>query len=486
MSTLSIKRSAIAAAVIAAFGGGYLVQTSAALPFTRAAAPAALTAEAPSVRAGAPDFASIVAQNGPAVVNISVTASAHPAALNDGGQMDEDNPMFEFFKHFGMQIPHGPWGHQIQRGQGSGFIVSPDGLVMTNAHVVNGADEVTVKLTDRREFRAKVLGMDKQTDIAVLRIDAKNLPSVKLGDPAQTRVGDWVLAIGSPFGFENTVTAGIVSAKSRSLPDGTFVPFIQTDAAVNPGNSGGPLFNLKGEVIGVNSQIYSGTGGYQGLSFAIPIDVASKVETQLVAHGKVTRGRLGVTIQSVNQALAQSFGLAKPQGALVASVDPGSAADKAGLKTGDVIVNIDGKDVVNSTDLPAAVADKAPGSLVKLSIVRKGERREISANLGAAPDDKLASADKAGQANGRLGLEVRALTADERKAAGTSGGVMVESAGGPAARAGIQAGDVILAVNDTPVSSVTQMRALAAKAGKTIALLVKREDAKIFVPLDLG
>ncbi|MGH8765865.1 MAG: DegQ family serine endoprotease [Burkholderiales bacterium] len=486
MNAQSLKRSAVAAAIIAAFGGGYVMQSGSLLHSARAAAPAAIAAESMVARASAPDFAAIVAAQGPAVVNISVTAAAKPSASAGAEQMDENNPMFEFFKRFGMQIPHSPQGGQIQHGQGSGFIISPDGLVMTNAHVVNGADEVTVKLTDRREFRAKVLGVDKQTDVAVLRIDAKNLPTVKLGDPVQTRVGDWVLAIGSPFGFENTVTAGIVSAKSRSLPDGTFVPFIQTDAAVNPGNSGGPLFNLKGEVIGINSQIYSGTGGYQGLSFAIPIDVASKVQAQLVAHGKVSRGRLGVTIQNVNQALAQSFGLDKPQGALVATVVPGSAADKAGLKTGDVIVSIDGKDIVNSTDLPAAVADKAPGSQVKLALVRKGERREISATLGAVPEDKLALNGKAVQGQGRLGLAVRSLTAEERQATGASGGVMVESASGAAAKAGIQSGDVILSINDTPVSSVAQLRAVAAKAGKTVALLVQRDEAKIFVPLSLG
>ncbi len=486
MNTLSLKRTAVAAAIVAAFGGGYFAQHGIPFGSARAAAPAIVATESAAPRYTAPDFASIVAANGPAVVNISVTAAAQPATFFGGGDIDESNPLYQFFKRFGQPMPRGPQGGQVQRGQGSGFIVSADGLVLTNAHVVNGADEVTVKLTDRREFRAKVLGADKQTDVAVLRIDAKNLPTVTLGDPSQTRVGDWVLAIGSPFGFENTVTSGIVSAKSRALPDGTYVPFIQTDAAVNPGNSGGPLFNLKGEVIGINSQIYSGTGGYQGLSFAIPIDIASRVQAQLVAHGKVTRGRLGVTIQNVNQALAQSFGLDKPQGALVSSVEPGSAADKAGLKTGDVIVGIDGKDVVNSTDLPAAVAEKAPGTPVKLSIVRKGERKEIAASLGTAPDDKLAAGDSPTQAHGRLGLAVRALTPEEKKAAGTVGGVVVEQAGGAAAKAGIQAGDVILAINDTPVTSVAQLQALAAKAGKTVALLVQREDAKIFVPLNLG
>ena len=484
MNTQSLKRSAVAAAVVAAFTGGYFAQSGGLATLAYAAAPV-VAAQSPVVRTGMPDFASIVQAYGPAVVNISVTAAAQPAAFN-GAPAGEDNPMFEFFKHFGPQFAVPPQGGQIQHGQGSGFIISSDGLVMTNAHVVSGADEVTVKLTDRREFRAKVLGVDKQTDIAVLRIDAKNLPSVKLGDPAQTRVGDWVLAIGSPFGFENTVTSGIVSAKSRSLPDGTFVPFIQTDAAINPGNSGGPLFNLQGEVIGINSQIYSGTGGYQGLSFAVPIDVASKVEAQLVAHGKVTRGRLGVTIQNLNQALAQSFGLDKPQGALISSVEAGSAADKAGLKTGDVILSIDGKDIITSGDLSGAVAEKAPGAQVKLAVVRKGERKEISASLGLVPEGKLAAAGKPGQTQGRLGIAARALSAEEQRSIGANGGVVVESAGGAAARAGIQAGDVILAINGTPVSGVEQLRMLANKAGKTVALLVQREDAKIFVPIELG
>ncbi|MEO8203760.1 MAG: DegQ family serine endoprotease [Betaproteobacteria bacterium] len=488
MNVRNLRRSAIATAVIAALATGYALQ-SGAVPAVLAAhsvTPTAVTAQGSHVAVAMPDFASIVAAAGPAVVNVSVTAKAQPAAFNGGDQMDENNPMFEFFKHFGPQNSPGPQAGQVRRGVGSGFIISADGLVMTNAHVVAGADEVMVKLTDRREFVAKVLGVDKQTDIAVLRIDAKNLPTVKIGNPAQTRVGDWVLAIGSPFGFENSVTSGIVSAKSRSLPDGTIVPFIQTDAAINPGNSGGPLFNMQGEVIGINSQIYSGTGGYQGLSFAIPIDVATKVQAQLVATGKVTRGRLGVMIQNVDQALAQSFGLDKPQGALISAVEPGSAADKAGLKSGDVIVKMDGKDVVNSTDLPLAVAEKAPGSQASLSIVRKGERLDIQSTLVTAATGPLAQATSAGEAHGRLGLAVRGLTAEERKSIGASGGVVVESVGGAAARAGIQAGDVILAMNGTPISGAAQLRDLAQKAGKTIALLVQREEAKIFVPINLG
>jgi len=478
----------VAVAVVAAFAGGYLVRSGdIAVPHANAAAQSAPAAQSALVRSGVPDFASIAEAYGPAVVNISVTANARPASLtSEPAPGGEGDPIQEFFRRFGPGFAQPPQGGAIRRGEGSGFIVSPDGMVLTNAHVVSGADEVIVKLIDRREFRAKVLGVDKQTDIAVLRIDAKNLPTVKLGDPAQTRVGDWVLAIGSPFGFENSVTAGIVSAKSRALPDGTYVPFIQTDAAVNPGNSGGPLFNLKGEVIGINSQIYSGTGGYQGLAFAIPIDVASKVQSQLVAHGKVTRGRLGVTIQQVNQALAASFGLDKPQGALVSSVEAGSPAAQAGIKAGDVILSIDGNEIRNSTDLPAAVADKQPGSRARLSVVRKGERLDIAVNVGQAPEGKRASAQSEGKPQGRLGLAVRALSAEERRAIGTQGGLVVEESTGAAAKAGIQPGDVILAINGAPVSNVEQLRALTAKAGKNVALLVQRADAKIFVPVELG
>jgi serine protease Do len=372
------------------------------------------------------------------------------------------------------------------RGQGSGFIISPDGRILTNAHVVDGAKEVDVKLTDRREFQAKVLGIDPYSDVALIKIEAHDLPTVKLGNPSETQVGDWVVAIGSPFGFENTVTAGIVSAKGRSLPGEAYVPFIQTDVAVNPGNSGGPLFNLQGEVIGINSQIFSRTGGYQGLSFATPIDVAAKVEQQLVAHGKVTRGRLGVSIQEVDQSLAESFGLPKPEGALVSSVEKGSPADRAGIEPGDVILKMDGKSIVESADLPALVGDAKPGSKASLEIVRKGAHKDVEVTLGRMKDVKLAGNANTQAEKGRLGLAVRPLDADERQQAGVENGLMVEGVAGPAARAGIQPGDVILQVNGTPIRSVEQLRELTQKSGKHMAVLVQREDARIFVPVDLG
>ncbi len=492
MNSKTLTRSAIAAAVLAAFVG---TATHFGLPsFSRAeaaiaekvvaASPSAGTVQA--VPAGVMDFSGIVERYGPAVVNISVTGKMQQTAVS-GGQsgIDPDDPMFDFFRRFGPQLRI-PQGNQIQHGQGSGFIVSSDGVILTNAHVVDGAQEVMVKLTDRRELKAKVLGTDRQTDIAVLKIDAKDLPIVKFGDPGATRVGEPVLAIGSPFGFENTATSGIVSAKSRSLPDGTYVPFIQTDAAVNPGNSGGPLFNIRGEVIGINSQIFSHTGGYQGLSFAIPIDVASKIQAQLMQHGKVTRGRLGVTIQDVNQALADSFGLKTPHGALVSAVERDSPAEKAGIETGDVIVGFNDKPISRSADLPALVAELKPGTSTKLEIIRKGSTKTVSMVVGEMKADQLAHNGEGATQQGRLGLAVRPLNPDERREAGVSGGLLVEDVTGPAALAGIQTGDVVLSLNGMSVSSVEQLRALVGKAGKHVALLVKRDDAKIFIPVDLG
>ncbi|WP_454733843.1 MULTISPECIES: DegQ family serine endoprotease [Cupriavidus] len=483
----TLARSAIGIAALAALAGGYAyLQKEVITPGYAAQSP--VTAPSQPVAVATPtDFSAIVDQYGPAVVNISVTSRAQRTSAQVPPGMDPDDPLFQFFKRFGPQF-QGPQSGQQQlvRGLGSGFIVSPDGLILTNAHVVDGAQEVTVKLTDRREFKAKVLGMDAQSDVAVIRIDAKNLPTVRLGDPARVRVGEPVLAIGSPYGFENTVTAGIVSAKSRSLPDDTYVPFIQTDVAVNPGNSGGPLFNQRGEVIGINSQIYSQTGGYQGLSFAIPIDVATKVETQLVAHGKVTRGRLGIGVQEVNQALAQSFGLPKPSGALVNSVEPDSPAAKAGVKPGDVIVQL-GNDVIDhSGDLPERVADLAPGTQTSLKVIRKGDPVTLTVKIGTTKDTAVADKSPANDAGGKLGLAVRPLSPTEKRDSGIDGGLVVEDVAGPAAKVGIQPGDVILSINGTPISSADQLRALVSKAGKQVALLVQRDDARIFIPLDLG
>ena len=451
---------------------------------------ASTTGAVPIAGVVAPDFAQIVRRNGPAVVNISVS-SMHKVSLQSEGdgaaQIDPNDPFFQFFRRF---MPPGAQLHapaQVIHGEGSGFIVSPDGLIVTNAHVVRDADRVTVKLTDRREFQAKVLGSDPKTDVAVIKIDAKNLPTVPIGSANDLEVGQWVLAIGSPFGFENTVTAGVVSAKQRSLADDGYVPFIQTDVAVNPGNSGGPLFNARGEVVGINSQIYSGTGGYQGLSFAIPIDLAMKIKNEIVAHGHATHARLGVTIQDVNQGLAQSFGLDRPKGALVSQVETDGPGDKAGLKAGDVILKVDGKAIDASGDLPALIGEEKPGAKVDIDIWRGGKTETLSAKLGDA-GDKTASADtdKSGASQGRLGLALRPLQPGEQRQAGVSGGLLVEDAGGPAAEAGIQAGDIVLAVNGKPVKDVDQVRRVVAERGKVVALLIERDGNQIFVPVTMS
>ena len=442
-----------------------------------------------------PDFPLITQKYGPAVVNISVSGTRKLDASDPAEEQGGAGPgaggidPFEFFRRFAPNAGRGAAPRQMPvRGLGSGFIVDPSGIIMTNAHVVKDASDVTVKLTDRREFHAKVLGSDAKTDIAVLKIDANNLPAVTLGSSDRLKVGEWVLAIGSPFGFENTVTAGVVSAKGRSLPTDSAVPFIQTDVAVNPGNSGGPLFNAKGEVVGINSQIYSQSGAYQGVSFAIPVDLAVKVKDQIVAHGKVEHARLGVSVQEVNQSLADSFGLDRPAGALVANVEKGSPADKAGLQTGDVIRSINGQPVIASGDLSAIVSASSPGQRATLEVWRNGKPVQISATLGNA-GDKVAKAD-APSGNtpdgGKLGLAVRPLQPEERQQIGASGGLVVEGVSGPAERAGVEAGDVILAVNGTPVTSVEQMRTIVAKSSKSAALLVQRGADKIFVPIRIG
>ena len=434
-----------------------------------------------------PDFSQITARYGPAVVNISVSGTRKAAGLQSGPEGFEGDP-FEFFRRF----QQGQGGNVTPRnvpvrGQGSGFILSADGSILTNAHVVKDASEVTVKLTDRREFRAKVLGADSKTDVAVLKIEARDLPVVALGNVKDLRVGEWVLAIGSPFGFENSVTAGVVSAKGRSLPADSAVPFIQTDVAVNPGNSGGPLFNSRGEVVGINSQIYSQSGGYQGVSFAIPIDVATHVKNQIVATGKVQHARLGVAVQEVNQALADSFNLDRPEGALVSSVENGSPADKAGLQPGDVIRGVDGQPVVASGDLPAIISRSAPGESVKLEVWRKGGRVELSARLANA-SDKVAKAQADPEATGgaKLGLALRPLERGEARQAGVTGGLLVEDASGAAAQAGVETGDVLLAVNGAPVTTIDQVRSVMARAGKSVALLIQRGEDKIFVPVRIG
>ena len=364
----------------------------------------------------------------------------------------------------------GRGGEMPFRGQGSGFIISADGLILTNAHVVRDVKEVTVKLSDRREFKAKVLGADPTTDIAVLRIDAKNLPTVRLGDAQQLQVGDPVLAIGSPFGFEQTATQGIVSAKGRSLPGDAAVPFIQTDAAVNPGNSGGPLFDGSGAVVGINAQIYSQSGGYQGLSFAIPINVALKVKDQIVATGKAQHARLGVTIQDLNQTLAQSFGLERPDGALIASVAPGSAAAAAGLKSGDVVTEVNGEPIVRSGSLSSRIGLATPGETVKLKVWRDKAPRDVEVKLGGAEDGEKMSAGAGKEVEpGQLGLALAAADARRARAGRVEQGLLVEGVAGPSARAGLAPGDVLLAINGQPVSSVEQVKSVLAEAQERCA-----------------
>jgi len=431
-----------------------------------------------------------VKKAGPAVVNISVNATRKASA--EMPQIPEE--FREFFRGFGGKnmpnFPNMPRGDTPMRGLGSGFIVSPDGYILTNAHVVDGADTVTVRLTDRREFRAKVVGSDKQTDIAVLKIDAKSLPTVRLGKSADANVGEWVVAIGSPYGFDNTVTAGIVSAKSRSLPDANYTPFIQTDVAVNPGNSGGPLFNLAGEVIGINSQIYSRSGGFQGISFAIPIEVALNVKDQLIQHGKVTRGRLGVTVQEVNATFAEAFKLDRPHGALVSSVDSGSPAEKAGLQVNDIILSYNGQQIERSADLPVLVANTMPGKTASVQIWRNGAQKSLNVatyeGKAAKDDDDDDLASNGGAAGGKLGLAVRPLTPEERRENKGRSALLVEDVGGAAARAGIQPGDLVLSFNGTPVKTIDELKREVGKAGKRAAILIQREGQQLFVPVELG
>jgi serine protease Do len=446
----------------------------------------------------ATDFSGIVQRFGPAVVNIGVTGKAQRVRNYHGNDDDDDDvfnrldpndPFSEFLRRFGQQAPRQPSmpdSGPVPHGQGSGFIISADGVILTNAHVVADAAEVIVKLTDRREFKAKVIGVDRRSDVAVLKIEATNLPTVVIGDPARSMVGEPVLAIGSPFGFENTATSGIISAKSRSLPDDPYVAFMQTDVAVNPGNSGGPLFNLRGEVIGINSQIYSRTGGYQGMSFAIPIDVANKVQVQLVKYGKVTRGHLGVGIQDINQALADSFGLEKAGGALVSSIEEGSPAERAGFQPGDVIVSVNGAPINHASDLTSQVGDLRPGSSAKISIIRKGDGKTLNVTLNEAQVIKQAKSDDPATPQGRLGLLLRPLAQHEKAQSGLRGGLLVQRVGGAAARAGIHQGDVILSINGTPVGDGQHFQGMLAHAGKSVALLVQRANAKIFIPVDLG
>ena len=448
-----------------------------------------------------PDFTELADQEGASVVNISVTQAL--TAEDQSGAMPypgipEDGPLGEFFRRFGIPMPGvpGPGADEPQanpapQSLGSGFLISGDGYVLTNAHVVRGGDEVIVKLSDKREFKAKIIGADARTDVALLKIDATGLPKITVGNPDQLKVGEWVVAIGSPFGLENTMTAGIVSAKGRALPQENFVPFIQTDVAINPGNSGGPLFNLKGEVVGINSQIYSRTGGYMGLSFAIPIDVAIDVANQLKETGKVTRGWLGIGIQELTKELAESFGMKNTHGALVASVEKGSPAEKGGLQVGDVITQFNGKPINTSSDLPRIVAATPPGKTAPVTVLRKGANRTLNIALGEMPTEQNAAAasdDGPAQSEvNRLGLALKELTPQQKKELGKNGLLVLDAQGG-AAQAGIRRGDVVLGMNNSQVQNLDQFnKQLAAlAAGKTVALLVQRGANTLYVPVKVG
>ena len=465
---------------------------------TAAAAAGQSAAAAPAAR-GLPDFADLVEQVGPAVVNIRTStkvASASRGAGPGGGSPDEE--MQEFFRRFfGVPIPRPqdprrapPQGGDDEgggapRGVGSGFIIAADGLVMTNAHVVEGADEVVVRLTDKREFKARVVGADKRTDVALLKIEASGLPTVRFGDVGRLRVGEWVIAIGSPFDLDNTVTAGIVSAKARDT--GEMLPFIQTDVAINPGNSGGPLINLRGEVVGINSQIYSRSGGYMGISFAIPIDEAQRVAEQLKAGGRVVRGRIGVQIGEVTKDVAESLGLPKAAGALVRSVEPGGPAEKAGLEAGDIVTRFDGKPVDKWSDLPRLVGNTKPGTKSTLQVLRRGATRDLSVTVAELEPESRPQALRGkaepkapatGAATAVLGLTVSDLTPEQRREAKIKGGVLVDMVDGPAARAGLREGDLILAVANTEISDARQFEAVVAKLDRNrpVSVLLRRGE----------
>ncbi len=465
-------------------------------------APSLVGVEAPAVAAsvaGLPDFTDLVERTGPAVVNIRTTEKVKAGQGSMPGGDDEE--MQEFFRRFfGIPIPPRqqptpprgrkpgqPSDEDVPRGVGSGFIISADGYVMTNAHVVDGADDVYVTLTDKREFKAKIIGADKRTDVALVKIDGSNLPRLTLGDSSKIKVGEWVIAIGSPFGLDNTVTAGIVSAKARDTGD--YLPLIQTDVAVNPGNSGGPLINMRGEVIGINSQIYSRSGGYMGISFAVPIDEALRVTEQLKTSGKVTRGRIGVQIGEVTKDVAESLGLSKAQGALVQRVEPSSPAEKGGVEPGDIILKFNGVAIEKSSDLPRMVGSTKPGTRSTITVWRKGATRDLTLTItemevekAAKKEDKKAKPDQAANA---LGLIVSELSDAQKKELKIDGGVVVDAAEGAAARAGLRAGDVILRLNNTDVKDAKQFNGLVAKLEpkKMAVVLVRRGDSSQFVPI---
>jgi len=445
----------------------------------------------PAARAQLPDFTPLVEEAAPAVVNISSTQKAPGrGAVPQMPDLDDLPPIFRDF--FERSLPRTPQPRQREaQSLGSGFIISPDGYILTNNHVVADASEIIVRLSDRSELKAELVGTDPRSDVALLKVDGKNLPTVRLGKSDALKVGEWVLAIGSPFGFDHSVTAGIVSAKGRSLPNESYVPFIQTDVAINPGNSGGPLFNLKGEVVGINSQIFTRSGGFMGLSFAIPIDVALNVSSQLKASGKVSRGWLGVMVQEVNRDLAESFGLDKPSGALVVEIQDDSPAAKAGLKVGDVILALNGGFIETSSDLPHRIGILNPGDKAQLAIVREGKRRSIDIRIGELPSEEdalLAKGQGEARSNNRLGVAVAELSAEQRKAMDIAGGVLVREVNGePAASIGLRPGDVITHLNNRLVDSTATFSKIARElpAGRSVSMRVLRQGRASFITFRL-
>lgn len=443
-----------------------------------------------------PDMTSIAARLSPSVVNISVRGVRKVSTTAQGSSREgdpatgtpEDLAMRDYLRRFQQRFGELPSQLNMPvRGEGSGFIVRADGVILTNAHVISDADEVVVKLTDRREFLAKVLGTDKRTDIAVLKIDAKDLPAVALASTKPLRVGEWVMAIGSPFGFESTVTAGVISATRRSLPGDGTVPFIQTDAAVNPGNSGGPLINMQGEVIGINSQIFSLSGGYQGVSFAIPVDVAYRIEQQILATGQVRHAKIGVAVQEVDQLLAESFGLPKPRGALVSDLVKGGAAERAGMAIGDVVLRANGQLVEQAGDFSFVVGLAQPQDHLDLTVWRRGKEEVLHITMDDSAEVATKQvADSAGTPVNRLGLALRFQKPDELRDSGAATGLLIEKVSGAAERAGVQVGDLLLAINQQSVTSVDQVRSVADRSGRSVALLLMRDGSRIYVPLRLA
>jgi len=455
-------------------------------------APVAARPPSASTTISVPNVAALAKQHGPAVVNISIERRVKgPGTLPEFPDLAPGDPLYEFLRQFGRDGQSGMSGRPRQelhsQSLGSGFLIDKDGHVLTNAHVVEGADQVTVALTDEREFKARLVGIDKRSDLALLKIAAKDLPFVVIGDASKLEVGEWVVAIGAPFGFVNSVTQGIVSAKGRALPGENIVPFIQTDAAINPGNSGGPLFNMNGEVVGINSQIYSRSGGSMGISFAIPIDVAMKIKDQLLKHGSVKRGKMGVIVQNLTPELAETFGLGKPVGALIASVEKVGPAERAGLQSGDIVIEFDGTPLPTAADLSRAVAGAAPGAKARLKVLRDGAPRDLVVKLDDADVSAPRKEAKPRRVEtDRIGLSMRELTGNERQEAETEGAVVVEAVQGLAAASGIQSGDIVLSINNKPIANIRQLRTVLGKASARVALLIQRgPSARIFISLNL-